>query len=333
MSRFVKTGKGPVRRPNATIITGRPGIGKTYLASEIPGVFWIPVEQGLSGANPERLEEIQRFKNDDGSDAQPQTLGEFLEMLQAIPAVKEPHIKHVVVDSTTGLEKLVNKQACKQESVLHMEAKEFKKVWSATAPMWERIRKELDILRDKHGLHVWVIAHAQEITETASNGEIFSKWDIRFDGSGAVLGSIREGWRTWADHVLFIDWDSVVTPGKVMAKKAVGKYNARVLRTRETPQHFAKNRASLPPILPATWRDLAAAFAAASPASEAKLREQIAAVAGSLGTEEQKAIKADMETAKTTQALSAVLSRAQGMLSVAKEEETEAQESAPEETA
>lgn len=326
MSRFAKTGKGPVRRPNATIITGRPGIGKTYLASEIPGVFWIPVEQGLSGANSDRLEEIQRFKNDDGSDAQPQTYGEFLEMLQTIPAVKEAGVKHVVIDSTSGLEKLVNKQACKMENVLHMEAKEFKKVWAAAAPMWERIRKELDVLRDKHGLHVWVIAHAQEITETASNGEIFSKWDIRFDGSGAVLGSIREGWRTWADHVLFIDWDSVVTPGKVMAKKAVGKYNARVLRTRETPQHFAKNRANLPPVLPATWRDLSAAFAAGSPASEVKLREQIAAICKGLSPESQALIEEDLKNAKTTQALANVLSRAQGMLSVSKEEEAEVQE-------
>lgn len=315
MSRFNIT-KGAEHRPHATILTGRSGIGKTHLCSTIPNRFFICVEQGLKGASPDHVAELARF------DTQPRSFGELLEMIAAYREMaKSQGLRHLCLDSLSGIEKLVNLQACRQESVAHMEAKEFKKVWSAAMPLWQRVQNELDRVRDEAGSHLWIIAHSQETSETTTTGDMFTKWDLSFQGSGKSLGEIRQLWRAWADHVLFIDWDADIVEGKLMQRKAVGRYRSRILRTRETPNHYAKNRAGLPPTLPATWVDLARAMASAAPASEPRLRQQITAALDQLGTDDRAAVEVEFNAAKTVTALAATLSRAQGMVSAARLEE------------
>jgi len=312
MSKF-QIVKGVENRPHATILTGRSGIGKTFLASTIPNVFFICVEQGLKGASPEHVADLPRFER-------PRSLPEFLEMVGELKATARAQgIRHAAIDSLSGLERLVNKQTCNQESVAHMEAKDFKKVWAASMPNWQRLQDAFDALRDEAGVHVWLIAHGQETKTSTVDGDMFQTWDLALQGSGDSLSALRQMWRGWADHVLFIDWDADVTRGSI-GKKSVGKYKSRILRTRETPSHYAKNRANLPPILPATWADLARAMAAGAPADGARLRGQVTALLPQLGESDRAAIEADMAKAKSTAAMSAVLSRAQGMLSAARME-------------
>ncbi len=303
--------KGAEHRPHATILTGRSGIGKTHFASTIPGVFFICVEQGLKGASPEHVDSLQRFER-------PKSLGEYLEMLAEVRGMaKAAGIRHVVSDSLSGIERLINLQTCRQENVAHMESKDFKKLWTAAMPLWQRVQNELDLVRDEAGAHVWLIAHGQETKTSTVDGDMFQTWDLALQGSGDSLSQLRQLWRGWADHVLFIDWDADVTKGSI-GKKAVGKYKSRILRTRETPSHYAKNRANLPPTLPATWVDLARAMSAGAPATDTKMRGQLATVLAQLGAEDRAAIEADAKAAKTATALSAVLSRAQGMVSAAR---------------
>lgn len=318
-SRF-KVTRGAVKLPHATILTGQSGIGKTFFASTIPTAFFICVEQGLKGASPDHVQALARF------DETPRTLKDLGDMIEAFLgfAQAEGH-RHLVIDSLSGIERLVNKAACNQESVAHMDAKAFKTVWTSAITFWTNLQRLLDKVR-ANGIHVWLIAHSFAATETiAETGDTYAKFDLAFQGSGNSLAALRQLWRGWADHVLFIDWDASVKQGKSMGQKAVGKYNARVLRTRESPAHYAKNRANLPPTLPATWQDLERAMRAGAPATDAKLRSQIEALLPKVPEEngDREAIAAEMKAPKTATQLAAILSRAQGLISAARDDEPE----------
>ena len=96
-------------------------------------------------------------------------------------------------------------------------------------------------------------------------------------------------------------------------------------RTRETPAYYAKNRRNLPEKLPADWSDLARALGAGQTASDERLRKQIDAAMSELPEASRKMVESDLRAAKTNTALAAVLSRANGMLSVAADESDEDQ--------
>lgn len=327
MSKFQVT-KGPVVRPHATILTGRSGIGKTYFASTIDARFFICVEQGLSGAHPDLVDEIPRF------DHQPQSLGDLFEMLAAFKAqARAEGWRHLVVDSLSGIEALVNKQACGQEKVAHMEAKDFKKVWAAAMPIWQRVQRELDAVRDQAGAHLWLIAHSQETTEVVETGDTFSKYDLAFQGSGKALAEIRQLWRAWADHVFFLDWQASIKKASSIGQKAVGQYRSRILYTRETPRLFAKSRSAVPETLPATWEDLRKALGGPTANAGAKTRAQVVALLDRLDADGRAEIERALRGARTPAALAEVLSRAQGMAAVreieAENDETPETESLP----
>lgn len=311
MSSKFQVTRGPVVRPHATILTGRSGIGKTYFASTIDARFFICVEQGLSGAHPDLVDEIPRF------DHQPQSLGEFFEMLAAFKAqARAEGWRHLVTDSLSGIEALVNKQACGQEKVAHMEAKDFKKVWAAAMPIWQRVQRELDAVRDQAGAHLWLIAHSQETTEVVETGDTFSKYDLAFQGSGKALAEIRQLWRAWADHVFFLDWQASIKKASSIGQKAVGQYRSRILYTRETPRLFAKSRSAVPETLPATWEDLRKALGGPAANAGAKTRAQVVALLDRLDADGRSEIERALRGAKTPAALAEVLSRAQGMAAV-----------------
>lgn len=322
MSRFASAtvATGPATNPHAFILTGRPGIGKTFLASTIAKVFFIPIESGLKGASTEH--EVPRFQDPQGRDIIPQTFNELMEAFEAArKEMRARGLRHLVLDSAAGLERLINLAACQTEKVAHMEAKDFKKVWTAAMPFHQQAQREMDRCRAE-GFHVWLIAHSAEADEATAEGDVFKKWDLQWQGTGKSLVDMRQLWRAWADHVLFIDWDAKLAGKASIGKRAVAKYDARILRTRESPLCFAKNRAGLPAVLPATWKDLEAALRAGAPADAGKLRAQLAELLPKVGAARAE-LEAEASSAKSAAALSAVVSRAQGLIAAARADEPE----------
>ncbi len=313
----------PDRSAHSFILTGKPGIGKTWFVSTIDRVFILPLEEGLKGASPNhRPAHFTQV---------PRNVVELEQAIDAFSAMNAPGedkrrpYGHLALDSLSGIEVLVNDAACAEEGVKHMEGKDYGKVYEAALPVFQRLQRKLDAIR-RTGTHVWVIAHAQEVVDSTEDGDTFRRWDLAFRGPTAKAQIVRNAWRQWADHVLFIDWDTQVKSAK--GKRTVGKLKARILRTRESGFAFAKTRSRIADTLPATWEDLRKAMAAGSPAPDARLRAQIDELLPKLPEEDAVAIRADLAKA-TGSALSAVLSRAQGMYAVALQS---AQEDAPAET-
>lgn len=311
--------RAPDRSAHRFILTGRSGVGKTFLASTIPGVFIVPIEEGLKGASPDH--EPAHFKE------VPRTIGElhqaldvFME-LNTLDAEGKRQFPHLVLDSLTGIERLVHEAACGAEKVRHMEAKDFKKVWSAAEPFWFEVQAKLDMIR-RGGVHIWIIAHSAEVVDASTTtGEIFRRWDIQLKGTGTTGVEARQMWRTWADHVFFLDWVVEVQKGSKTARP-IGRYKGRILHTRESATHYAKTRLRLPPSLPATWEDLSKAWSAGVSAPDTKLRAELNALLPQLAPEDREAIEAELGTA-TGNKLAALVSRAHGMLAVALEDGAE----------
>ena len=311
------------------VLTGKPGIGKTFLLSTIPRMFILPIEEGLKGASPDH--EVAHYN------VVPTSLVELEQALEAFgvinapgPNGRRPYL-HLGIDSLSGIESLIHAQACAQEGVSHMEGKGYGAVFAAALPLYGRIQKRLNTIR-RSGTNVWVVAHAQEASEANEDGEMYRRWDLAFRGPPAKAGEVRNIWRQWADHVLFLDWDVSVRTQK--GKRTVGKLRARIIRTKESGFAFAKTRSRIPETLPATWEDLQRAMQAGSAAPEPRVRQQVEDVLAKL-TEEANvlAIRADLSSAKGANRMAAVLSRAQGMLAVERAAQAEASAEAPDDAA
>ncbi len=297
----------PDRSAHRFILTGRSGIGKTFFTSTIPRVFILPIEEGLKGTSPDH--NPAHFKS------VPRTIGELTEAIGAFAAMNVPGADkrrpyaHLVLDSLTGIEKLA------QASARHL-GDAFKEA-DAMILVWQRVQEKLDTIK-RNGTHVWLIAHATESVDAAGDGATFRKWDLQFTAPGKKLEEVRNLWRSWADHVFFLDWVANVEK-KSKAHRSVGRYAGRVLHTRESASYYAKTRARLPPSMPATWEDLSSAMQAGSAAPEAKLRGELDAVVAQLVDEDRAAIVVALGQAKGPTAIAAILSRAQGMLAVSQE--------------
>jgi 5'-3' exonuclease len=324
-SRFAgaKVSRAPDKSAHKFILTGRSGIGKTFFVSTIPGVFILPIEEGLKGVSLDH--NPAHFQDERGRDIIPRTLVEFCQAVDRFQAMNVPPepgqarpFAHLAVDSLSGLEMLVHEAACGAEKAQHMEAKDFKKVWHAAEPLWRQAQRKLDAVRHT-GVHVWMIAHSAETVDAALSGDTFRKWDLLLKGTGPTGVEARQLWRQWADHVFFLDWVAKVVKGD-KTRRAVGKYEGRILHTRESATHYAKTRGRLPASLPATWEDLHRAMTAGVTAPDAKLRAQIQEIVPQLPDEDREAIEAELGAATGPSRLAAILSRAQGMLAIAMED-------------
>lgn len=326
---------GIPRAANKSIITGRPGIGKTRFLSTIAGVFLLDLEDGLRGASPDH--QFGAFRDEHDRPLVPRTYDELVEALDAFDALNKPvdgrrPYQHLAIDGLTGIETLVHQQVCRRERVEHMEAKEWKQLWRAAEPLMTGLQRRLDAIREG-GVHLWIAAHASEVYDSVSTtGETYRKWDLLMKGSGEVGVHARNIWRQWANNVWFLDWSTSL---KRVAKGArtIARQDARVLHTAETGTHYAKSRDRLPATLPADWEDVARAMAAAASNNDggdlARLREQIAEVAERVADADMRArILEASAGAATVSRLSAILSRAQGHVALAAPSETETDEGA-----
>jgi hypothetical protein len=309
--------------PHKFILTGRSGVGKTFFLSTIPDVFIIPIEEGLKGASPDH--DPPRFK------AVPRNLNELYEALDAFELLNAPvdgkrPYRHLAIDSLAGVETLVHQHLQTEARVTSMEGKDYQKMWREIEPQFLKIQARLNLLRRCQGVHVWLSAHSAEVIDASStSGEMYRKWDLLMRAPGQIGAELRNLWRGWADHVLFIDW-SMTVGKKSKGARTIGTIKGRVLYTQESGTHFAKTRSRLPPSLPATYVDLAAALKKGVSATDAKLRASLDALLAQL---DEASITALGEThAATGNALAALVSRAQGMVSVAREDEPGVEEEA-----
>ena len=138
--------------------------------------------------------------------------------------------------------------------------------------MWSTLLSGLTALRDTRNMAVIVCAHSKVQTVKSPESDDYEKYALKINdkAEGVVRG--------WCDCLLFANYEqTVVTTGRNEERhRAVGT-GRRLLYTQERPAFHAKNRYSLPPVLPFEKGQSWNTFIAAQAASYAATRPAVAA--------------------------------------------------------
>lgn len=227
----------PTDKAVIATILGDAGLGKTSLACTFPDPIVIRAEDGLqsiaSGQRPDALPLI----------SDPSQLWEQLTAL-----IREEHsYKTVVVDSVTALERLF------VQDILANDPKNPKGIGqalggygngsAAVAAQHERVRKACGILRDKKGMHVVFIAHAEVETISPPDDEDYSRYSLRL-GKKSVAPYTDD-----VDIVAFVKLQTFTKSGSGDKNKAISD-GSRVVVCHATASNVSKNRYGIEEELP-----------------------------------------------------------------------------------
>ncbi len=252
--------RGRIDRPDRILVIGQEGVGKTTFAAMAPSPIFLCSEDGTSHVDVARFPE-------------PQSFSEVLDAVRML--IEDSHdFQTLVIDTVDWLEPLVWAAVCEDGKKPDIEAFGYGKGYTAAVDRWRRLLRALDRARDVKNMGVILLAHAQIKTFKNPEGEDFDRYMGKLHEKS--YGLIRE----WADHVLFARFQTY-TVEKDGRHKGVSD-GARVLCTTRTAAYDAKNRADLPPELPLSWEDFAAARAAHKPADPAKLEAEIVSLVETL---------------------------------------------------
>ena len=221
-------------RPSAMFIMGPPGIGKSTLAGNIPGIVvqpfgredtWSLLKQ--AGAVPTDLPVLPRATK-------------WLDLMMNLNALatEEHAYKGIAIDTATCAESLCHE---------HVTDSQFGGSWDsfmayhkgyeiAANSEWTDLLDKLDALRDK-GMSVVLLGHTRVAPFKNPEGEDYDRFqpDLHKKTAAALT--------RWADAVLFANYYTEVEDGKGKGGKS------RVLYTEYSPAFDAKNRLGLPPVL------------------------------------------------------------------------------------
>lgn len=208
------------------VIYGAGGVGKSTLASLIPGkTLFADIERSTRKLQVARIDTIR-------------SMNELRAVLQS-PIIDE--YDSIVIDSATKAEEFA--AAWVVENIPHekggrvssIEGYGYGKGYQHIHDAFLLLLSDLDRVVEK-GKNVVLICH--ECISDVPNpiGEDFIRYEPRLQSGKSGKSAIRNRVVEWADHVLFLGYD-------VIAKDGKGKGGGtRTIWTTERPDHIAKSR-------------------------------------------------------------------------------------------
>ena len=232
--------EGLVNMPVKAVIYGSEGIGKSTLASKMPGAVFLDLEGGTSRLN------VRRVKCGDDLQSILDTLSELINQKDAYK------VQTIVIDTADALELLITKGVCKKYGKDGIESFGYSKGYTYVAEDLKRVLDKLDaaILA---GINVTLLAHAK-ITKFEQPDEMgaYDRWELKLSKRSAPL--LKE----WADLLLFCNYKTtVITSGEGMDKKKKVTGGERIMYTSHHSCWDAKNRFDLPAELPLKFESIA----------------------------------------------------------------------------
>lgn len=226
-----------ISKPTAQrmIVYGPGGVGKTSLAAAAPGpVAFFDLERGLDPLHSSLPADLD-VRCISGVDT-------FAQLLAALADPSWSEIKTIVIDSATAAERLAVEHTLgtvkheKGHSVSSIEGYGFGKGYQHVYESWQGLLFALD----RHlaaGRNIIFTAHDCVSNVPNPSGEDYIRWEPRLQSPTSGKASIRLAMKEWADHLLFIGYDVVVTSDG----KASG-FGSRTIYPNEMPTHMAKSR-------------------------------------------------------------------------------------------
>jgi AAA domain-containing protein len=275
--------KAPRKRPLRVLVHGQPGVGKTTFAADAPSPVFICPEDGIPGSL-----DVARFPSPDGG-------WRWQDILDAITelAIGQHNFSTVVFDTLDWIEPIIWEHVCKEDGVSSIEkvGGGYGKGYQAALDCWRLLLSYLERLSASKGMNVVMLAHSAIRNFKDPQSEGYDRWEMKLHKYPA--GLIKE----WSDDVLFAQHEAgVATDSRTKRKRGVST-GARIARTVWDAAFDAKNRNALPPEIPLSWAEYAAAIQAGAPAETIALVEEIKRKAAELGGDIEKQALAAIERA------------------------------------
>lgn len=257
--------RGARPAPDKTLLAGVEGIGKTTWASEAPAPVFLATEDGI------RHLDVASFP-------EPKSFQDVLDAVRCLTV--DPHeFKTLVIDTIDWVEPLIHDAVCQQNGWKTLEDPGYGRGPAVALVEWRKLLAALDRLRAERGMEVILLAHTTIRTFSNPAGANFDRYEMKLQRSAAAL--VKE----WTDANLFAIHEDFIQDPKERKSKAVST-GRRVVHTERTSAWDAKNRHGLPPELPLSYADYAAARAAGQPGDPDALRREADQLVGRLGLDE-----------------------------------------------
>lgn len=261
--------KGRVEKPMRILLYGVEGIGKSTFAANAPSPIFLGAEDGTAQLDVHRLPDATTWDH---------ILSDISEL-----ETGDHNYKTVALDTLDWAEPLCWAHVCKAGKRDSIEDFGFGKGYVAAVDEWRRLLIRLDALRAKRGMHVILLAHSRVATFKNPEGDDFDRYALKLHDKSS--GLIKE----WCDAVLFAQYETF-THEKDKRVRGISS-GSRIVHTQHRAAFDAKNRYSLPEVMPLSWEDFATAASAHTPLSAEKLCAQIDTLMTSLPDANQEQAK------------------------------------------
>lgn len=237
--------RGAPQKPPRIVLYSPHGVGKTTFGAMAPNPIILPFEDGIG-----RLD-VPTW---------PQLIQTYAEAIEAVQALIEGEhdFKTAVVDTLDWFEPAVWAETAARHGKKDIEEFGYGKGYTYANDIWREFLSGLNMLRDHRGMQVILLAHSDVKQYNDPSSEPYDRYTLKLHkGAGAIV-------QEWADAVLFANFKNYTQQvdaggfGKKVTK-GIGT-GERVLYTEERPSHYAKNRYQLPPELPFSYENFAAAM-------------------------------------------------------------------------
>ena len=237
----VIVGKTPL--PPRVMIYGYEGVGKSTFASAAPKPIFIQTENGLNQISTNKF---PLAKSWDDVVAQ-----------MAAVADEEHDFQTLVVDSLSGLERLIFAEVCKRFGVKNIEKADggYARGYKHALDWWELFLQGLEMISTKRNMMIILIAHVgvQEVKDPESQ---------TYHRTAPRMHHLAEGMISqWCDAVLQAKQNFRIqktTEGfgseRAIATALGSDGGERVIRTVGTAAVIAKNRFGLPEYMPLDFK-------------------------------------------------------------------------------